>query len=174
MATPFEYSRIHPTVLCISRSSDNTNHPKYSLSPLSLLHPHSPPLHPLCVLSRPCCLPGLPTLLALVLKLSRRTRRPRASFVRQPHQIFSYRCPAFYACLLFLRFFLSFLSRFFDSLPGLFQRFPPTTFVDDIGRPKSTRNPDGWVPLMEPRANYSSRVASIPRLRRFSRDSSNF
>lgn len=32
MATPFEYSRIHPTVLCISRSSDNTNHPKYSLS----------------------------------------------------------------------------------------------------------------------------------------------
>lgn len=32
MATPFEYSQIHPTVLCISRSSDNTNHPKYSLS----------------------------------------------------------------------------------------------------------------------------------------------
>ena len=46
MATPFEYSRIHPTVLCISRSSDNTNHPKYSLSPLSLLHPHSPPPPP--------------------------------------------------------------------------------------------------------------------------------
>lgn len=33
MATPFEYSRFHPTALRISRISDNTNHPKYSLSP---------------------------------------------------------------------------------------------------------------------------------------------
>lgn len=37
MATPFEYSRFHPTALRISRISDNTNHPKYSLSLQSFL-----------------------------------------------------------------------------------------------------------------------------------------
>lgn len=100
MATPFEYSRIHPMVLCISRSSDNTNHPKYSLSPF-----YSP--FPVFFLGRVVC--QIPTLLAPVLKLSR-TRRSRASFVDQLPSNFCYRCPA-----LRVSFVLFVSSRILDS-----------------------------------------------------------
>lgn len=92
MATPFEYSRFHPTALRISRISDNTNHPKYSLSlePFLSYSAVRPaflfstrcllPAHCLLLLLR-CCLPTLTP--RVVLKLSR-TRHPQASFIERP------------------------------------------------------------------------------------------
>lgn len=116
MATPFEYGRFHPTALRISRISDNTNHPKYSLSPVFSLAPvlcsvflfsyrcASCP-RALSLAFASCC--RLPTLTPrVVLKLSR-TRHPQASFIERPLVTgvkfgYSLECPASCASLSFL------------------------------------------------------------------------
>lgn len=121
----------------------------------------------------------LPTLLALVLKLSR-TRRPRASFVRQPHQISSYRCPAFYACLLFHHFPVFFFLRFFPflTLCALFQRCPPDDdFRRRLRRASKPREPGRMGSANGTAGKLLFLRCQIPRLRprpRFLRDSSNF
>ena len=111
MATPFEYSQIHPTVLCISRSSDNTNHPKYSLSLFPPIFSH--------LRSRGRCLPephaprsGIKTfedeisptllvspLLSLSLSLSLSLDQPRSNFF----DVRSYACIFFSTLCLFAK-----------------------------------------------------------------------